>query len=446
MRCRNRLQADLQGITVPIMLPPRRPENDEGYLEIIEGPYRDGDYVQGGATPPISTLFGDADDVLMFTTRSRAEPFVGRFNSATLESQVAEIAYFAIPNGQTIDTTTNPVSRLYTLYRRVLLVDPGVKNLAGFNGVISGNPNWFDGNDISARLDYSVSGGPLMVPNSLGDLTKRECRFAHYPQNPTTVAAPFGFPFDLNPKYATGLSGTAYLSPMIGNTPNIRIGDDILMTNVLAFDVQVYDPGVPIFAANNIAPLPSDPGYYGASATGTGTTGGYVDLGYRAGLNTTSFSNRNWRSLLPGSLATFVPASLTALYPITPQAYWQLLSGQNVLNPTPTASLSNGAGNTIYVYDTWSFHYEGDGVQQNTSWGNDPTTMLPYRDLATNGLDDPSPPTPNSSAGAVDDAGECETQAPFAAQLRGIKITIRAYEPSSQQVRQVEVIQDFLPE
>jgi hypothetical protein len=30
--------------------------------------------------------------------------------------------------------------------------------------------------------------------------------------------------------------------------------------------------------------------------------------------------------------------------------------------------------------------------------------------------------------------------------LRGIRVTIRVYEPASQQVREVVVVQDFLPE
>ena len=38
--CRNRLQTDLQGATAT-MLPPLRPENDEGYFEYIEGPDTD---------------------------------------------------------------------------------------------------------------------------------------------------------------------------------------------------------------------------------------------------------------------------------------------------------------------------------------------------------------------------------------------------------------------
>jgi len=49
-----------------------------------------------------ASIFGDADDVLMFTVRSRGEPFVGKLNGGTLESQLPKLMYFAIPNGSIV--------------------------------------------------------------------------------------------------------------------------------------------------------------------------------------------------------------------------------------------------------------------------------------------------------------------------------------------------------
>jgi len=46
----------------------------------------------------------------------------------------------------------------------------------------------------------------------------------------------------------------------------------------------------------------------------------------------------------------------------------------------------------------------------------------------------------------VDDIAERDTLPPYSAPLRGVRITIRVYEPSSLQVRQVTIVQDFLPE
>jgi prepilin-type N-terminal cleavage/methylation domain-containing protein len=147
---RNRLQLDLAGHTATT-IPPLRPEDGEGYLEIIEGPNSDaGSYVPNPNTPPYGVpspingttvsyavsasgsaneIMGDADDVLMLTVRSQAEPFVGWAAGGVLtESNTAEVIWYAVPNGRSLpgDSTAfngAPV-QLFTLYRRVLLVAP----------------------------------------------------------------------------------------------------------------------------------------------------------------------------------------------------------------------------------------------------------------------------------------------------------------------------------
>ena len=137
------LQQDLAGVTAS-MCPPEMPENQKGYFEYIEGPRglwglegRTGyglkdagnnpiqfitavrpdptnpanSVLNGGANLPFDSTVGDNDDILMFTTRSTAKPFIGRGGSATtfIQSPVAEVAWFV---------------RGHTLYRRVLLVLP----------------------------------------------------------------------------------------------------------------------------------------------------------------------------------------------------------------------------------------------------------------------------------------------------------------------------------
>ena len=112
-----RLQLDLDGVTSH-MTPPAKPENNEGYFELIEGPV-------GPTLPLISTATItsrvrntdettvvddttaiDYDDVLMFTTRTTTnEPFIGRVIQVdntgtkrpvptTVESRFAEVAWF----------------------------------------------------------------------------------------------------------------------------------------------------------------------------------------------------------------------------------------------------------------------------------------------------------------------------------------------------------------
>jgi hypothetical protein len=109
---RNMLQQDLQGATCP-GLTWQRPEDNLGYIEIIEGPFREGNAsaLLDGDPPfypfdngeidratsiiPASNLpfksvpgqsnwetdgggLGDHDDILMLTVRNEHEPFVGR--------------------------------------------------------------------------------------------------------------------------------------------------------------------------------------------------------------------------------------------------------------------------------------------------------------------------------------------------------------------------------
>ncbi len=306
--------------------------------------------------------------------------------------------YFCVQNGPVIDPTASPPVQLYTLYRRVLLVSPGLINNTNFPTLA--NQSFYEVNDLSVRMQKDSGGNYITVPNSLGDLTKRENRFAHYGP----------FPFQLNGGNAgqpypifTGIAppGTfpnrsAYLAPFHPSSP--RFADDVLLTNVAAFDVQLYNPQMPVQVAANTALTPSDVGYTGGGAA----QGCYADLG-----------GPTW---LPG-----FPILLSPRLPVG--------STLNLTSDPPTFS-GTALTNT---YDTWSLHYENNGIDDDGANGID---------QSTNGIDDP----PGGGNGVVDDPSERETNPPYPAPLRGIKVTIRVYEPSSKQVRQMTVVQDFLPE
>jgi hypothetical protein len=381
---RNRLQTDLQGATAD-MRPPLRPEADQGYFELIEGPMNDAQWTSSTT----ASVMGDVDDVLMFTTRSRGEPFVGRFDTTTVESQSAEVIYFCAPTldsvgnpiGSVVDVTATPPLRTYTLHRRVLLVQPGIRFPAPPTN------SFHSTYDISARY---ISTTDPMQANTLGDLTKREYRFAHMPNTGG------GFPFDLNGTRPGPWPGE---NSAVGPMELTRYGDDVLLTNVLSFDVQVFDPEMPLknTGVGSVVLGPTDPGYPpGGTTVGSGA---YVDLGRISG---GMFSTV--RTIIPGT-----PGKLLA----------------------PTLPI--GGAVPSYTYDTWSLHYENNGVNEDITADG----ATPLNDEGSDGLD-------SNADGIVDDPGEQETQAPFAAPLRGIKITIRVYEPSSKQVRQVTVVQDFL--
>ena len=250
------LQADLGGVTVT-MLPPRRVESNEGYFELIEG--------SSAAPKPVNSItgsnndssftqtgtgfgtVGEMGDILMFTTRNSNRPFTGSFqpstttSASTIQSETAEVAWFV---------------RGHNLYRRVLLVAPGVTlTLPSASG-------FYKQNDISVHLQ-----GSNVVPNTLGDLTRRECRFGHdanaWPYKCNWGVA--GLP-TLRDNTAPGATPTTYATtggtadywnqsqPFIwlsnANSATGSFGDgtctrvdDIILTNVIGFDVKVWDPG-----------------------------------------------------------------------------------------------------------------------------------------------------------------------------------------------------------
>jgi hypothetical protein len=355
----NKLRQDLAGFTVPT-LPPVAADADAGYLEVIEGAATD-------SSLGTNQLIGDGDDVLMFTTHAPQQPFVGVYNgSSSIESPLAEVAWFCLPSSVTTSGLT-----LYNLYRRQLLVMSyvGVAPFLGTNSITANLPAEYANYDISLRQD-----GAFVRPNSLGDLTKRENRFMHFLSG--TVSAT-NFPYNAT---AANLFANGRLS---GN----RMGEDIVLTNVLAFDVRVFDPAAVIRSATTIALTPGDPGYGDASPPNPTPTGAYVDLG-------------------SGIAATTLMGAADA---------------RSKLRPATV--------NDPRFYDTWSTHYEFNGIDED----RDGTV-----DEGTDGVD-------NNNDGVIDDLAERETSPPYPVALRGIEIRIRVYEPSSRQVRQVTVRHTFVP-
>ena len=373
----NSLRLDLAGLTAPT-LPPAVPDSDAGYLEIIEGAATD----DPGAASRMTSLSGDCDDILLLTTRSAGSPFVGRFENGAIESQYAEVAWFCLPS------PTQPIvgSTLYTLYRRQLLVMGyvGAGQFASNSNRISGVlPASYAGYDLSLRSN----GAGQLLPNSLTDLTKRENRFLHNLSGTVSNAL---YPYELLP---ASLQASGALT-------GSRLGEDIVLSNVLAFDVRVFDPESPVQNAGSIAVVPGDPGYVAAGPSPA--KGAYIDLGF-AGSSPVSMN------------ATFPPSGTSAL----------LSAGMRV---TGIAGSTANKGMTR-TYDTGSLHYEFNGVDED----GDGTI-----DQGTNGRDD-------NADGVIDDANERETSPPYPIPLRGIEVRIRCYEPSSRQVRQFTVRHTFVP-
>jgi prepilin-type N-terminal cleavage/methylation domain-containing protein len=383
-----KLRSDLAGATART-LPPIATEAGEGYFEIIEGNTFDSVAVAGGTIGP-----ADCDDVLLFTTRSLGDPFLGRMGSAStsIQSPVAEVAWFARQSpGLTAGIPT------FTLYRRQLLVmgyvGTGAFSTTNMNRVQMTWSAYYNDFDVSVRADGVLGSGTYnLYPNTLADLTRRESRFLHNPLG----SGSFPFPFAAH-------QAAAPPDGLIFGPTSPRHGEDIVLSNVLAFDVRVFDPGLPVSASSSgaVALVPGDSGY---APTNPISTGGYVDLGNSPPLN----------GLLSGIRPHF--------------------SG--------TGQLKSGlASANRRTYDTWSTHYEANGLD------DDSDSLI---DQGTNGLDDDGdgkfdePPLDSNNDGSYEDVGELETSPPYPYPLRGLEVRIRCLDPESLQVRQVTVRHTFV--
>lgn len=413
-----RLRSDLAGATART-LPPLEVEAGEGYLEIIEGPRTEAD--AGGNGSPLAPA--DIDDALLFTTRNTETPFIGKYDYSpgdvkapkSTESQLAEVGWFLRP-ADTVALGSQQVTT-FTLFRKQLLVIGYVGFTPFYGGATPNAVPWGDYNSWAAffdRFDLSVqlqagpfSVPPILVSNSLADLTRRETRFMHNAGGLIDATAGT-FTFAQHAwQNASPQSGLIF-DRTAGST---RVGEDVVLTNVLSFDVRVFDPSVPVVVSGGDAlPLPDA----AAGVDPTAVSGGaFVDLGWNKGP-------------APGIVA--------------PSGYRPRFAGLG----EPKSGLVGVNG--CRVWDSWSTHYESNGVDDDGDG---------RIDQGSNGIDDDGDGKVDESpfdadgdglyTGAGDDPGELETLPPYRFPLRGIEIRIRCYEPSSRQVRQVTVRHSFVP-
>ncbi len=306
--------------------------------------------------------------------------------------------------------------------------------------------------------------------------------------------------------------------------------DDVVMTNVLSFDIKVWDPGAPVFdvpvPASSVAAAvatsistsiaPGDPGYnsilYNAFITQNPPTftaasptasnvsfGAYVDLNYMQRVTNVDPYNGLYRWLPTAPVSTATTGNATTFpvmcakgnYEVALRRYesaqslpigslprphfsgpgdprsgvYGLWPGNPAMTYTYTTGLlagatltaANGEDITINrpiaaVYDTWSTHYERDGLANNI----DPyygiglisgKAINPFYDGSshfaidpqTNGIDD-------DNINGIDDPGEAEAPPPYPYPLRGVQIKIRCFEPDTKQIREVTVTHKFVPD
>ncbi|MGL6194337.1 MAG: PilW family protein [Thermoguttaceae bacterium] len=452
-----RLEKDLKMLTAdPSLIPPVKFGSNQGYFCIIEGmgaPYgndlllertkkftnieiKDVAYDPDSSDNVYDTTIGDMDDIIMFTAKApEGESFKGKCGGlGVIESKFAEIIYFVRGN---------------TLYRRVLLIVPQnmlIQALGKERDYIEGWSGFYNDFDVSVHFvrenneDGSVT--YKIEANTLDDLSKRENRFAHNDQVNTIGIHKFdpiyylrmptlsecsaqnwnpvrsfenNFRFNitdpLNPQTVPDLTyigeaavGDGAVSSMLptvdadGNAlpfidywqqplpwseidqitgnllafPGRRQAEDVILTNVISFDVQVWDP----------QPNPQNRNYKYNDNRVQGPNR-YVHLGEQQ-----DFNLDNNQNPFPTLLQSF------GLYE------WK-----------------NGKGMLPCVYDTWTDFYEigQAGMNQIDESGN----------------------------GVVDSFDEWVYPPPYPVGLRGIKVTIRVFDPQSRNIREMTVIQNF---
>lgn len=361
------LRSDLAGATCNGLVW-QKPEDNPGYIELIEGPVKD---LPSGST----SLIGDTDDLLFMTVRSKDGQFSGTSPSGIVKSNLAEVVWFLVPSS----TQTDPSVTTYDLHRRMFLIMPSTASAAIPSGAANTTVAALNGSaDVSFR---TVAGGGSQVLCTLGDLTNRANRVFH-------DSRATAFPHVVN------VANNSMILP-VGSG---REGEDIVLSNVVAFDVRVFDPKAEV---DTRGLLPGDTGY--ASAGGASVQrGGYVNLG--SGTVTS-----------PG--VTTDGGMFTAPIP--------------ALSSPPILGAKSRLGGLAYqTFDTWSTAYENDGDDQDDGGSGD-------IDEGFDGLD-------NDGNGLIDDATERETSPPYPFPLRGIQIKIRIYEPNSGSVREVTIEETFM--
>ncbi|GIW90808.1 MAG: hypothetical protein KatS3mg109_1240 [Pirellulaceae bacterium] len=468
------LQLDLRHITGSAR-PWATPATSDGYFELIEGPAYDtgqlSSFGPGGFVDVAAAdmSFGDFDDVLAMTVRSENGPFVGFYldpSSAvpvrrSLDSHYAEVIWWASwmdrdGNGQ---PNAGSLPSEVTLYRRLLLVRPDLgtiftrtvpNNAAGLAQLWNDLKTFYDNTDISTHPVVSTAGGNVtvaLVANSLADLVKRENRFCHHPilafDNNTNSYSLFtpSYPFDM----ARGPVGSVDLLPALNTVIKAgdRQGEDVIQGNILAFDVKVFDPHAPMIASTSGTDVlsPNDPGF-GRAGTGPGaiSAGEFVDMFYMRYVlpRVASAYGAN-----PSGWPAWAVTEPTRVYPLpeyrshfsAPPAFYDL-NGNGLWDPGEPFR-----GPTVPTYDTWSFHYEQDGINQDAALAAGAPMLFAWRSIVDQGTDG----VDNDGIKGVDNPEERETWPAYTEPLRAVKVVIRAIEPTSRVVRQLSVIQDFVP-
>lgn len=428
------------------------------------------------------------------------------------------------------DNDLDGAPQLVKLHRRVLLIRPDLNTTVTLGGqtvpalaMYTAAGAWMQATknplvgmhlphqqcDLSLRRVVNPTSGATfdyVAANSLDDLALRQNRFAHVTLNinNSTTSMPL---LALENAYTFATGPTPVRNSVLNNNiPGLgnlngplhsafvlqdrtspalllhgvpgnflyenRIGEDVIATSCVGFDLQAFDPQVPVLylpgpdgtlssgaaGTDDIIVSPSDPGYAAAmlasfpARANLASTGAYVNLGWARHLFNEVSTPAALVTGMSNSTLTFESPfsgiSLARLgsssFPFSDSLY---RSGLFVQNASLVASASQWGQMT---YDTWTNAYEVDGVLQADStrvatgvYSGTVQVNTPFpgwrstADAGRDGVD-------NNGVGGADDPEEWETSPPFPYPLRSVRAIIRMEEPDTRQLLQQTVTVEFV--
>lgn len=458
------LHSDLKNVytrvSYPAELAAGATYDNYGYLEIIEGMGRPVDMISNGKHRLRSEIFvnselttnnedntpGDVDDILIFTAKNEEFPFWHETDPIQ-ESTVAEIAWFIRGN---------------KLYRRINLVNDGVytgtdvktpvelarrenrvfhsKNPFPYPLYTSDNGAWYflglpiQDDDGAYATSFDPLGTSLGGANSVSTFN-----------NISISTAPYRDLW-LQPNTFTGTgwkqdSASGAVIPTNGSTN--ATGEDIILNNVISFDVKVWNPyWVPCVSA-------------GGNQGNTASSGNanlwlppqFVDLGqdYFFDLNGNKYDVNYQQSFANNDIPTDVRNNkvgfgftLKGRY----SSFSQYRSYPDADNPDDESKkelLSDGETGTAgsesntttrwsgtpmpCVYCTWNRKYEFD---DNGSGKNK------HRNIDL-----------NRTTWSATDMTTWACPPPYTDKMEAVQVTIRCFDPASGNIRQIRVVHRF---
>ena len=398
---------------------------------------------------------GDMDDIIMFTAYApEGQPFRGRYNNALCESAVAEIIWFCRGNtlyrrtllikpdavfggGLTGFYDRNDISARYNAVSGSVVANsledlslrqnrfahldamtafpfnihknsacyyfrmPTLQETTHSKWDISKSYAWNFANSVDPA---NAASGPVLnyadpyVLAGLDTATSNDL--------PKEASSPFidfwDNPFPWKTLGTASGNETSNIDQTTGVAASLlekeneyprRYAEDMLMTNVISFDVQVWD---------DVAKR-------------------YVSLGEA-------------KEIRDGSGIRYEYNDGKSAGPLGTQGNYPLLQ-RNVTTGVKIATVSSIA--LPCVYDTWSEEYEREGYSWPNQFWNPSNPNQNMVESFGRDLKD------NNGNGVIDEMAEWTTPPPYNVPLRGVKVLIRTFDPLSKNVREVTVIHDF---